>query len=149
MLRVKQNRAQVMLLFDSRAVQPVLAPAFPRNMHEEEQSPGRSLCFCCLSQMVLCWKADSCLPSSLSPSFRCSGLLLHSQGWNCCAGKGIKKCNKMLRNPPGMLLGALKIVMQSSLDSQEDWDFLFFHEENWIQISSKTPLFGCRTAFIS
>lgn len=44
----------------------------------------------------------------------------------CCAGKGIKKCNKMLRNPSGVLLGALKIVMQSSLDSPEDWDFYFF-----------------------
>lgn len=131
-------------------LQPVWAPAFPRNMHEEVQSPGRSISFC-LSQMVLCWKADFCLPSSLSPRFRCSGLLLHSQGWNCRAGKGKKKCNKMLRNPPGMLLGALQIVMQSSLDSPEDWDFyyFFFNEENWIQISSKTPLFGFRTAFIS
>lgn len=63
---VKQNRAQVMLLSASRAGQNLLAPAFPRNMHEEVQSPGRFISFCCLSQMVLWWKADFCLPSSLS-----------------------------------------------------------------------------------
>lgn len=74
---VKQNRAQVMLLSDSRAGQRLLAPAFPRNMHEEVQSPGRFISFCCLSQMVLCWKADFCLPSSLSLGLTCSGLLLH------------------------------------------------------------------------
>lgn len=34
-----------------------------------------------------------------------------------------------------MRLGALKIVIQGSLDSPEDWIiFFFFNEENWIQI---------------
>lgn len=75
--------------------------------------------------------ADGCtlegrfLSSFLSRIFKCFVLLLHSQGLNGCAGKGIKKCNKMLRNPPGMLrLGALEIVIQGSLDSPEDWSFL-------------------------
>lgn len=54
-LRVKQNRAQVILLSDSRAVQRVLAPGFPRNMHEEVQSPGRFVSFCCLSEGVYRW----------------------------------------------------------------------------------------------
>lgn len=46
-----------------------------------------------------------------------------------------------------MRLGALRMVIQNSLDSPEGWIF-FFKEENWIQICRKTPLFGFRTAYI-
>lgn len=41
-----------------------------------------------------------------------------------------------------MRLGTLRRVIQSSLDSPEAWIYLFFNEENLIQICRKPPLFG-------
>lgn len=77
--------------------------------------------------MALCWKGDLCLPSSL---FSCLMfyIMYAFSSLDCFSGKGIKKCNKMQRNPSRhvMRLRALNIafVLQGLLNNPENWILL-------------------------